>query len=246
MRALKYPIILGALLLTLASVRSFYHGTTLLESAPLTEKTTQKNNVNSPQLKTEIKNDPSISPVVRSLFASFSSIDENADGRFQEKIEELKKNPNDSVSELSRIYAGLAEDRYEERYIVVSALFAIESFTSYPLLAKIALSPLPEEKISNDPHSFTSQNEVVIRGMATEGLARLALQGHEEALLPVAEVAKSDDPTLARAAFYAYLRGSSNPEEAIRKMSQTMNPEVFTRIRNDRRGIASAREMAGE
>ncbi len=94
------------------------------------------------------------------------------------------------AAELLTAYSRLEEGNYSLRWLVIDLLAQLEINEAADALAEVTLSTIPSEKMAEDHHNSTTDEELSIRLASTRGLAKLAADGDQmaaEKLLVIAE-----------------------------------------------------------
>jgi hypothetical protein len=95
----------------------------------------------------------------------------------------LRANDDDVVEMLADAYDDAPEDALQWRWALVQTLAALETNLALDALEEIAFSPAPSANPPTSQHlTLTgSDQELLIRGRAAEGIARLAKAGNSTA-----------------------------------------------------------------
>ncbi len=106
---------------------------------------------------------------------------DDADDRHTRALEELRREPEETVVALARAEAGSDPRDYPRRWALVYATTRLDEDAALPYLRTLILNPLPKEVV-NDPHSRILREETILRTTAVEGIGRLAQRGNKRAV----------------------------------------------------------------
>lgn len=160
---------------------------------------------------------------------------EGAEERYQASLEELRKNPEESIRILKDVYQKVEETQYFERWKLVETMSAIQDEAALAPLSEIAVTPIPPEKYERVEHAPSSTaQESNIRVTALDGLAYLARDGHEEAEGVLLQSSRDNtDVTVRRRAIRGYLAAGDNYEERATKLKSIVPEEQHNLIHLD-------------
>lgn len=107
---------------------------------------------------------------------------DDAEDRYKEAVVAMREQAADAVAEIARMECGCRVRDYSGRWGLVFAASELAHPAALPYLRSVVLTPIPPEE-SADPHSFsTVAEETIVRSTAVDGVARLAAEGHAEAV----------------------------------------------------------------
>lgn len=150
--------------------------------------------------------DARITRYLRTLYA----VGDDADDRHTRALENLRRNPAETVVALARAEASSQPRDYPRRWALVYATTRLDHDAALPYLRALILNPFPSED-TRDPHARTvAREETILRTTAIEGLARLAGRGNKGALDALFEALDIPSISIRRASIQALL--SVEPE----------------------------------
>lgn len=163
------------------------------------------------------------------------SFGEGVEERYQASLEELRKNPEESIKVLKEVYQNAEETQYFGRWKLVHTMSAIQDKAALAPLSEIAVSPIPPEKYPRVEHAPSSTaQESHIRVTALDGLAYLARNGQEEAEGVLLQSSRDNtDRTIRRRAIRGYLAAGDNYEERETKLKAIVPEEQHDLIHLD-------------
>jgi hypothetical protein len=134
----------------------------------------------------------------------------------------LRKNPGPTVEALARAYHAQPKANYYQRWAMVETLGNLAVEEGYPILAEVADAPLPPRE--GDPEHSATDQEMMIRFRAIEGLGRLSGRGHAGATAVLKQTMKSSERGLRREAAQAFVSARATPER-VAEAKSILDPE---------------------
>ena len=153
---------------------------------------------------------------------------EDADGKTA-KLDELKKNPEPVVEEISRAYESAPITDYSLRWAIVNLAIMLEDTSALLFFDKVISDEIPTEA-SKDRHRFsTVQKELVIRIRAIEGVRVLAASGDESARKHLLDYVKSPHFSIRKSSVMGILslNDSAEYKERIAKLIPSNEHFIF-------------------
>ena len=165
---------------------------------------------------TIVPTDRPVDRVLEDLLAVGETTGPERTRRYRAAQAALRAEPDEAVARLASAYAVAAEDDYNGRYQLVYELGRLELAQAVPALVAIAAEPMPPA-IRSGEHT-TYEEEAIIRMHAVDGLARLAMDGHAEAVAALGDLLDADSKSVRGMAAYYHVRLGGDPEEARERL----------------------------
>ncbi len=161
------------------------------------------------------------------IYDALELTSEDAQILIDNKIEELRENPEVSVAEIKAAYHKLERAQFTTRYKLVFMLESLELPEARELLTEIAVAPIPTDlpEYQGDGSIDHVEQEVLVRVRALGGLELLQKSGKSETRETIYDVlTQTEDRTLKNTAVRAWLMTSSDLEadkEALKQVLET-------------------------
>jgi len=180
------------------------------------QRAPETDNVLLPKVHTE-PSDP-VSPFtarVNHFLEVMNGIGEEAESAYQEALEDLRTNPEETIIAIAQAEARCSRDDYNLRWALVYAATQMQHDSALPFLYNMAFTPIPTER-SAVPHSYsTVGQETILRTTAIEGIGTLAAAGNERASQILFESLSIESTSVRRASIQALFKVSSDLRERI-------------------------------
>lgn len=155
--------------------------------------------------------DARISRYLRTLYA----VADDADDRHTRALDELRRDPAETVVALARADASSEPRDYPRRWALIYATTRLDHDVALPYLRALILNPFPAEDM-RDPHARTvAREETILRTTAIEGIGRLAQRGNKGALDALFEFLDIPSISIRRASIQTLLSVEPGYRERI-------------------------------
>lgn len=155
------------------------------------------------------------------LIEATEGFGDDAEAYFEEALAEAREKSAGVLVEIARALGGCHDDDYPMRWSLTYSAAAIGGKKALPLLANVALTPIPDE-LSPDPHSFSSvEEETVIRTTAVDGISDLARDGNDKAVDVLFDLLASPSFSIRRSAVTG-LKASPRGEELVDRIAECL------------------------
>lgn len=131
--------------------------------------------------------------------------DRDAERNYQASLVQLRKDAVKVVPLLAAAFEKMPEKEFARRWTVMETLREMEHPSALKTLKAVALSPVPQERWTDDQERSSQDQEVFIRATAIDGLAVLSKKGQGEALEALKGLIRNPDITLRRRAIRGIL-----------------------------------------
>jgi hypothetical protein len=154
-----------------------------------------------------------------------SGVGEDAEERYQEALEALRKNSGQVLDRLAELYRELPTDRHSDRWGVVQLVADLRDPAALPLIEQVLETPVPGDPPARDrPRNQSTPivpsmgiaQEVLIRTTAIEALARIGRKGSLEAQDLLLKYAQHEVFSVRRAAVHGFL--SCHPKDGRERL----------------------------
>jgi hypothetical protein len=144
-----------------------------------------------------------------------NSVGDDAQRYYQEALENLRANPEETIIAITQAEARCSRDDYNLRWALVYAATQIQHDSALPFFSNILFTPIPRER-SALPHSYsTVGQETILRTTVIEGVGGLAAAGNERAVQVLLESLSIESISIRRASIQALFKVSSDLRERI-------------------------------
>jgi hypothetical protein len=161
---------------------------------------------------------------IKKHLTAMAGVGEDAEANYQKSLAVMRLNP-EVLSVLAEVYEAIVEEDYFRRTLVVETLKEMHSVDALSYLARIANTPIPEDRMPKNTEVNTREDEIVIRITAVQGLSVLAAQDSSEANNLLLKLVSHDDLTVRQMSARGYLGSSVGSLDEKLKQLHEIVPE---------------------
>lgn len=162
---------------------------------------------------------------------------ENAESGYQKSLLVLRADTG-SAETLFNVYNKVPEQNFFLRTMLVESLKELHSSKALFYLSSVAKEKIPANLYPENAEINTTQDEIIIRITAVEGISKLAADSSAEAEGILTQLINSEDLTIRQMAVRGYLHSAfGNANEKMEQLRRKLPKEEYWYITTDTTNI---------